>query len=131
MPIDINWDNDQKDVLRWDLNGRWDWDDIHDAVTRSVEIRKLVEHRRDIAVIINLQHFTPLSTGALKETRKALLIRPENRELVVVVGRSAYTRSIVDIFRRRYIDLADQIIGVDSMSEARSLIRTRRKDNAS
>ena len=131
MPIDINWDNDQKDVLRWDLNGRWDWDDIHDAVTRSVAIRKLVEHRRDIAVIINLQHFTPLSTGALKETRKALLIRPENRELVVVVGRSAYTRSIVDIFRRRYIDLADQIIGVDSMSEARSLIRTRRKDNAS
>jgi len=128
MNVKIDWDNDQKDVLRWDLEGRWHWDDIHNAVERSVALRKEVKHERDVSVIINVQHFTPLSTSALKETRKAMLIRPENRELVVVVGRSAYTRTIVDIFRRRYVDMADQFVGVESLSAARKRIRDWRKE---
>ena len=126
MPIHIDWDNDQKDVIRWDFEGRWDWEMVNEATERSVELRKTVKHDRSIAVILNLKHFTPLSTSALRETRNALLLRPENREIVVVVGRSAYTRTIVDIFRRRYIELADQFIGVESLSAARSLIRERR-----
>ena len=130
MPISIDWDNDQKDVIRWDFGEQWDWDEVHQATMNSVALRKTVKHDRDVSVILNLQHFTPLNPSALKETRKALLMRPENRDLVVVVGRSAYTRAIVDIFRRRYIDMAEQFIGVETMSEARRLIREHRKAQA-
>jgi hypothetical protein len=123
MPIEVEWDNDQHDVIRWDFEGGWNWDDVHKATLESVELRKTVTSEQPVSVILNLEQFTPLSTDALRETRKALLLRPENRDLVVVVGRSIYTQAIVDIFRRRYIDLADQFIGVGSVSEARRLIR--------
>lgn len=40
MQIAVSWDNDNKTILRWDMQESWTWDDHAEAVT---DMRRLVE----------------------------------------------------------------------------------------
>jgi hypothetical protein len=56
------------------------------------------------------------------------MVSPDDRDLVVVVGRSSYTQAIVAIFRKMYVKMSEQIVGVESLDKARRLIASRRAE---
>jgi len=126
MPITVDWDDAARTTLRWDIVGTWTWEMIYTATRESVLKRRTVAH--SVAVIINMERAALIPPGALTHTRNALMVSPDDRDLVVVVGRSSYTQAIVAIFRKMYITMSEQIVGVESLDKARRLIASRRAE---
>lgn len=128
MPIVVNWDDPEKTLLRWDFNGLWDWPQVFTATEQSVRMRQEVEH--SVSIILNLERATPLKPGAINHTKTALSFSPEGRDLVVVAGQSVFVQSVVDIFRKMNVSMADKFVGVHSVNEARKLIASRRAETS-
>ncbi|MCU0498631.1 MAG: hypothetical protein MUF87_14870 [Anaerolineae bacterium] len=125
MAIHVVWDNEEKTVVRWDFEGIWDWQEVYYAAGRSATMREAVDHA--VSVILNLERATPLKSGALTHTKNALSFKPENRDLVVVVGQSHFVQSMVDIFRTMNPGYTDSFVGADTLNAARRLIRLRQE----
>jgi hypothetical protein len=126
MPIRIAWDDDAETILRWDFEGAWDWDMVYTATQQSILMRRSSVSGADVSVILNMEQAAPLQTGALTHTRNALKLNPEGRDLVVIVGRSAYLQTLIVIFRNMNLALGEQVFSADTLDQARALIRERK-----
>src|SRR5688572_25615128 len=116
MPIVVDWDDPEKTILRWDFNGLWDWAQVFASTEISVRMRQEVNH--SVSIILNLERATPIKPGAMNHTKTALSFSPEGRDMVVVAGQSAFVQTIVDIFRKMNVALAEKLVGASSVNEA-------------
>jgi hypothetical protein len=129
MTITVEWDNADKTIIRWDFVGIWEWQEVYAAAEMSGRLRNEVTH--SVSVILNLEKATNMKQGALTHTKTVLSFNPDNRDLVIAAGPSAFLHSMVEIFRKMNVSMADKFLGVDSVKEARKVIAARRAENGS
>jgi hypothetical protein len=126
MDIQVTWDDSAHTILIWSIHGLWEWDDIYAAAERSALLRQSVDH--PVSVIIDVSEAAPLRPDTLRHTRRALGLNPEGREMVVIVGSSHFVESIVEIFRKMNLTLADHVQHTPTVEQARRLIAQRRSE---
>lgn len=124
MAILVKWDNNEETIIRWDFDGRWNWDQAANAARESVELRQGKSHK--VAIILNLQQSTMMKSDVFQNTVELMMLSPDDRDYIVVVGRNVYTQALVEIFRKMFLDLEHVIYSTDTLHEARRLIEMRR-----
>lgn len=67
MPFSFRWDNDDKTIMRFVAEGRWNWNDFHKNVRRSTLWLDQVQHPVD--VIFDLRSGDRLPVGAVGHLR--------------------------------------------------------------
>ncbi len=127
MPITLHWDDTEQTIIRWDFQGTWDWQEVYACTKRSTQMREEVEH--PVSVILNMDKAGLLKPGALNHAKVALQFSPDNRDMVVVVGRSTFLQTMVEIFSKMNVSISDSFTGVESLAEARRIIGDRREAN--
>ena len=98
MPIEIQWDDEAKTIIRENYLGQWTWDNFFAMSNQAAEMMKTVDHRVDI--LANMKDgIMPTSGASMSNSRKVLLALPSNWGVIVVVTNS-FVSVLASIFKQ-------------------------------
>src|SRR5690606_30177008 len=124
MPVHIDWDNDEKTVIRYDYEGKWTWDELYEVTKTAVEMFKSVPHRTN--VIHNLTNSSALPGGALSHAQRFSAQNPDNWGISVVVGTGSFVSSLIQVFRKVYRQFGERYYIAPNLDKAREIIAEHR-----
>jgi hypothetical protein len=123
MTINVQWDNEEHTLLRWDFMESWGWDDFLAAQKASNDLITSVPQTVHIIGDVSRTHASP--AGAIARFRTYRRDDPPNAGKVVLVGASAYIRTMVDIFRGIFPNTGGNFTFADSLEEARAALTSK------
>jgi hypothetical protein len=116
----VTWDNADQTILRWELNGHWDWTEFQDAQNQSTAMLQSVAHITDI--LVDVTHNRALPLGALGQFHNYRPTIASNVGQVVVVGASSYIKTTIQMLKNYVPYFGRRYDYADSMDEARKLL---------
>jgi hypothetical protein len=123
MGVQVVWDDAEKRALRYDLSGRWQWDEFFPVYNQAVEIIKPLTY--DVHFIVNpaddVTRGGYLPPNVLSQIGKLNKINPPNVGVTYVIG-TPVLQVLYDVFRKVYPRIAHKYVHVRSLEEARRLI---------
>jgi hypothetical protein len=127
MSIVVNWDNPDKTAIRWDFEGKWNWEQFIDAYILSDRMVASVEHTVDI--ISNLDRSAMLPEGALKGYENVLRNTSDNIGVIVLISASRFLNVMVSAFNNipHRKTAGSNFAFAKTMSEARAILRARQR----
>jgi hypothetical protein len=125
MSITVQWDNEEKTIIRYDFTGNWDWVEFRERAKEASALTRSVEHRVDS--ISNFLPGTHIPKDAFIHFRRVMSDAPKNRGVNVIVGASQFIRVLVTVFSRIYKTLGERLIIADSLEDARVILAKRRE----
>ena len=123
MSIRVIWDNDDKTILRYVYEGRWDQADFGKAYAEAKKMLDTVNYT--VGVIIDVQNSHLIPDGIISRSRNLVTTPSRNEGTSVIVGANAFIRSLVDTFSKvwRHGPLEHrQIIFATTLEEARKVL---------
>ncbi len=124
MPIQAVWDNEEKTVIRYIIDGHWTWDEMNAAV--AVSNAWLDEANRKIDFIHDMRSSEGVPPGALTQLKRYIGKEHPNTGRSVVVGAK---KSVANSFAKGLLDMVHKLykrdwgfVFADSLEEARALL---------
>jgi hypothetical protein len=126
MPIEVNWDNDEKTTVRYTFSGHWTWDELHASLTHERALRQTVDHT--VHTIADLLDSTSVPTDAIVQLKGTFDYLPANVGLIVVVSRDSFLITMYQIFAKVFRKYTKRLLVVASLAEARALLAEHAQD---
>lgn len=116
-PITVFWDNLERNIVRWDCNGNWLWDEFYAAIDDTRALVRQAKHRSPPFIIINLEASGPFPASALAYLRPCLPLLPCCQS-VIIVQPSGFARSMISLLQNLTADYQKKIILADTLESA-------------
>ena len=131
MGVHVTWDNDEKTAIRYDLAGRWTWDEFFPVYQQATQMIAPLEYK--VEFIVNLadevtqKGFVPPNLlSRLSDLNKH---QPPNVGATYVVG-VPFLKVLYNVAVKVYPVMAERYVYVTSLEEARQLIALKVNRNA-
>jgi hypothetical protein len=99
MAIQTQWDDEQQQLIRVEVEGRWSWDELQMALECTIEMMDSVSHKVDF--IIDVSRSSLIPGGATQAAQSVATPETHRNEGVkVVVGANALMRIGYEAYRR-------------------------------
>ncbi len=121
MPVQVEWDDDDRRIIRQVYSGYITLDDYTQAVDQVAEMVSQVPHT--VHSIMDRRAITASPSSALPALLYANRRLPGNLGLRLVIAPSIYTRMIVNIGRRVAPRVIHQVYFAETLEEARLIIQ--------
>ncbi|MFC1959902.1 hypothetical protein ACFLYO_04260 [Chloroflexota bacterium] len=128
MPISVIWDDEEHTILRYLLEGTWQWSEFRPVIAEADGLSRTVDHRVDI--IADLTTSAPLPVRNAFPTLKYMAELSSDNVLqgvFVVVGGGGFVRALGKTFAQVYAGVGARIAFSDTLDEAYALIQTDRE----
>jgi hypothetical protein len=125
MGITVQWDNDEKTVIRYDFRGYWDWAEFREKAEEAFAMTRSVSYKVD--TISNFTHGTSIPRDAMFQFQRIMTNAPTNRGVNCIIGISQFIRILVTVFSQIYTKLGERLIIADSLEHARLILKQRRQ----
>lgn len=119
MSIKVLWVDDEKTILRWYFDVRWDLDDYYHCVDKTYKLITGLEHT--VHIIMHGEAMTP-PTNILSGMRRVDRRIAPNQGLVVIVGADDYTRSMFETAARIAPKVMAEAHYVDTLEDVHTLL---------
>jgi hypothetical protein len=83
MPVTIQWDNEEKSIVRMQYVGRWTWEELYAATTQSHTMLDEVDHKVDF--IHDWLKSNAIPANAIVHSKNLIEKRHPNVGIVVLV----------------------------------------------
>ncbi len=123
MPITVVWDDEAHSIVRYVLEGKWEWNEFRPFIDQAAAMTRTVDHRVD--TVADLRRSAPLPMKNAFPTLKHLAIMtPDNalQGIFVVIGGGVFVRSLGATFKRIYPHIGAATYFVETLEEAHALI---------
>ncbi len=121
MNISTHWDDENKTIIRYDVEGKnWNWDDLHVAIDQVKAMLDDLDYKVD--VIVHVQDVVQMPRNTMAHFRRMTANRHPNRGLSVFVGDSIFAQMLLEAFNKVYRGPAGRVQLASSLEEARSLL---------
>jgi hypothetical protein len=124
MGIKASWDNEDHTILRFNYEGSWTWDDLHNALSQGHAMMRTETHTVDVLIDVSQSRLIP--SGALARGKHIDDIKPDNHGMTAVVGANTFMQGLYDLFRKIYRKNLN-VVYVPTLEEARAKIAEQRK----
>jgi hypothetical protein len=125
MGIKVAWDDPENRIIRYDLEGMWNWEDYRDAVSQSAQMMQSVNY--PVGIIANFTADTMLPKGS--DVRKTSAVpqskmntMPENMGVVVITGGYGFVEVMINGFCKLYNRVERKFVVANTLDEARRLV---------
>jgi hypothetical protein len=128
MPIEIAWDDAEHSILRYDVTGKWSFEELYRARDEVFAHMDGVPHERVYAII----HFiggVSVPSGALNAAQQVRDEPHTKAGVTVVVGANLFLRTALATFTKVYhaaTGHAIEFLYAKSLDEARAMIAQER-----
>jgi len=129
MPIQIVWDNDEHNTLRYDVSGKWTWEELFKARDEVYAHMNGVAHER-VDAIINFNGGFNVPSGALNQIQQLREDPHAKAGLTVMVGANGFMRTMFGTFTKVYNSTTGHTVDflyAKTLEEARDLIAADRQ----
>jgi hypothetical protein len=127
MTIITSWVDSEKTIARYELVGRWTWDEMTVAIKEMYAMLDSVPHEVDIIIDLTRSPSEP-PRGMLAHLRTGTMEARSNWSSGVFVGVSPFVRVLINTFRRVEPNLAKRYAVANTVDEAHAIILKRRAD---
>lgn len=124
MAIDIQWDNEEKTIVRQTYGEVVTPEEYYQMVKQSAELLNSVNHPVDLIVDLRKLKFT--LRGMTTMTQYANKMVPANQRIVVAVGLPATIKQIINLLMRIAPRAAKNTYYVDTIEEAYRILEEQR-----
>lgn len=126
MPITPQWDDDARTIIVSVYEGRWTWEDLHQANAQINAMLEGITHPVDY--ISDMRHGNTLPRGHVMAQAQRVMSSSQASQdsLVVFVGANHFLQALWESFTRVYRQMANNYRFVDTLEDARALITTHR-----
>jgi hypothetical protein len=124
MPIEIVWDNDERSILRYDVSGKWNWDELFQARDKVFAQMDSASAER-IDAIINFVGGLSVPNDALGQIQKLREDPHAKAGLTVMVGTNMFLRTLLSTATKVYNAATGHTVEfmyAKSLEEARQFI---------
>lgn len=125
MPVTVEWDNDDKTIVRMEMVGTWTWEEAYAGSERGYALLDSVGY--EVGVIIDFSRGISLPPNAITHARGMIKRRHPRTGLTVFVGANTAFSSLWNIFSRVYTLFAQKQNSVFALTgdEARAILAVR------
>ena len=124
MPIQIGWNDNEKNIVVLSFPTKWNWDEFKDAAHKTAKLLAEVDPMVDI--IIDLKNSTiPLMGSPFEAGNMFFKMMPSNRGVIIVVT-NAFIRSLASIFKTIDREFGKLLYLVDTLDEGMAVAATKR-----
>lgn len=128
MAVEILWDNDEKTILRYQVNGRWTWDEFWSAFNQSLRMTDEVDHMVDFIFGDADIAIRSLPPGLL--TQLGAVVRRRHPRAGTTVFLASERSSVRTVWYRlaikMYPRIGEKYAFATTLDEARALLAERR-----
>jgi hypothetical protein len=124
MPIQIRWYDETKQVVLWEIVGRWSLEEMHEIYSRGTDMcLEVPEHTINALIDLTESNAIPSNIfGAL--TNRTRTLAP-NFDMAVIVSKSSMIKAFIDVMNKMPV-LHDQFAIVTSREQGMAFIEKRR-----
>lgn len=107
MPIQVDWDNPEKTIVRFIYTGKWTWDEFYEVITRANEMMDTVE--KPVVSIIDQTASPYLPPNAALHIRNVIRMSMSHNNSGISIFLKADTvgKMMIDILSQTYPDIRD------------------------
>jgi hypothetical protein len=127
MPVELNWDNEEKTVIRADVHGRWTLDEAKAARLATFKLFDTVMHRVDVIWYLADEESRTHTPNGLINLFASMSRSPHPRRGVIALvprRQDRLARIWVDLVTKAFPRLRNNVFGADSLDEARALLKS-------
>lgn len=124
MPIEIVWDNDEHSIMRYNVSGKWTFDQLYQARDEVFAHMNGVPHER-IDAIINFIGGVSVPSGALSQAQQVQDEPHTKAGITVVIGANMFVRTTLSAVAKLYNAAKGhsiEFLYAKSLEEAREMI---------
>ena len=124
MPIEIVWDNDQNTTLRYDVSGKWTWDELWAARDKVFALMDSAAASR-VDAIIHFKDGMNLPSDAMAQLKQLRENPHAKAGLTVMIGANMFMRTLFGTFTKVYNSTTGHSVDflyAKTLPEARELI---------
>lgn len=121
MKLLVEWDNEEKVIIRMTFAGKWTWHDFYQANLEAVAMMKTVEHPVHFLVDFRQSQGIPGDSPFI-HARNAITAIPDNWDIMVVVTNNPLLEHLVKVFRITFYRLGAKTFTVTSLDDGYELI---------
>lgn len=129
MGIYVEWDNEDRTVLRYTYEDFWSWDEFYSA---SAQARSMLETaRHEVNTIVDMRSSTVMPRGMLAQARRALdQACHSNQGLIIGVGVNRFLETMYEFARQAHPDILEQIniVLAPTMEDAYQILDQQRAE---
>jgi hypothetical protein len=129
MVIRYYWQDDEKTLIRYELEGSWTWDEMYQVLYEAREEILAIDHRVD--AIIDLRNTHNVPAAGLTHIKRVSDLNTPNTVLSVFVTSSGFFRSLYEMAARIHKKVAQHYRIVSTIEEAEALIAASRQAGSS
>lgn len=128
MPIEVQWDNEERTVMRWVYQSPWSWEEAYQAHEQEMALIDCVEHIVD--GIADMRQAQGLPKGSLTAGVSIMNKSHERMDLLVILGANRLIQSMYDMMCKLHPGMAKKVklVMVRSEEEAYQVIAARRAE---
>jgi hypothetical protein len=123
MRIQVMWDDDDKTIIRFQVEPHWTWDEFVAAQQVAYELADTVRHK--VGIIIPEAATLPPEAVSGRKDFTFITNRHPNVDIFVLVVRGLLIRGMISLMMKLYTPAASLVVVVATMDEARNLIKGR------
>lgn len=95
MSVTVQWDNDDKTILRYTFEGDWTWEEYFIELTQGREMMASVSH--DVCVFNDMQHITRFPINFVSRAKGVITSRPDNTGLAIFLTTDRFFKILYNI----------------------------------
>jgi hypothetical protein len=127
MGVKLSWDTVSQNVIYWQFDSQWNWDDFSQALEDAYDMgrekgQRGRENGQRVDVMVDARSTRIVPNGAFPHLKRAAEASPGNTGLIVVITESAFINALMSTLLKIYHDLGKRYRVVHSLDEARALI---------
>ncbi len=124
MSIDIRWENDASHILRVDLIGKWDSDDIVPMLARTQQMieQKSLSVVDMMVVVINVRSDDPPPVRVLHILRQLVSVLENYSGVIVIVSTDLLLLVLLHLIAPYYRHFGVDVLSAPTVQQAKQLL---------
>ncbi|MFN8375086.1 MAG: hypothetical protein U0694_19695 [Anaerolineae bacterium] len=120
MSVRVLWDNEQKTIVRYVVEGKWTWEEMYPAYNQAIEMEKAQPHR--VHVILDMRKAIGVPANVMMHMKNISDKQPANIGLSVFVTNSSFIHSLYQIGIKFYNKIEYYFRVAETLETAYSMI---------
>ncbi len=120
MGVRVEWDNNEKTILKQIYEGKVTVEDFHIAINQCNQYLKTVEHQ--VSVIVDMSKARLASSNFLSARNHVDSKSPQNTRMAVIVGAPTFLKALANISQKVLPRVMKDVHFVNNYEEAYAMI---------
>ncbi|MEO8606615.1 MAG: hypothetical protein ABI690_01935 [Chloroflexota bacterium] len=131
MPIQIVWENPEHSVARFEIVGKWTWEEFYLAYGSFWD--EIAESDQQVDAIVDVTRTSGIPSGAFNQVRQYANKRPKHPGIIVLAGANGFLTAFMETTQKLFRSMSLGALPVQfakTLAEAQAIIAEKQTERS-